>query len=168
MALNPQERATTANQMMQILNNSGGGGDISQLTERVEVLEEQVPVIAAEVVEHGNRITALEENSGGLKIFKTTATLSPNPSGSNVNTSVAISASNFPELYLSISNIIADPPDIIEVTFNSVKSYFYKDYADSTTITFTRVSTGVYLSISTLSLSDFGGLITATNYKRSL
>ena len=26
MALNPQERATTANQMMQILNNSGGGG----------------------------------------------------------------------------------------------------------------------------------------------
>lgn len=25
MALNPQERATTANQMMQILNNSGGG-----------------------------------------------------------------------------------------------------------------------------------------------
>ena len=58
MALNPQERATTANQMMQILNNSGGGGDISQLTQRVETLEEEVPVIAAQTVTNSNRITA--------------------------------------------------------------------------------------------------------------
>ena len=62
MALNPQERATTANQMMQILNNSSGG-DVSQLTERVETLEEEVPVIAAQVTENTNRITALEGGS---------------------------------------------------------------------------------------------------------
>lgn len=62
MALNPQERATTANQMMQILNNSGGG-DVSQLIERVETLETQLSVVAAQVVENGNRITALEGGS---------------------------------------------------------------------------------------------------------
>lgn len=62
MALNPQERATTANQMMQILNNSSGG-DVSQLTERVETLEEKVPVIAAQVTENTNSITVLEGGS---------------------------------------------------------------------------------------------------------
>lgn len=62
MALNPQERATAANQMMQILNNSGGG-DVSQLIERVEILETQLSVVAAQTVTNSNRITALEGGS---------------------------------------------------------------------------------------------------------
>ena len=65
MALNPQERATIANQMMQVLNNSDGG-DVSQLiqiVQRLITLEEQVSVIASQVVENGNRITALEGGS---------------------------------------------------------------------------------------------------------
>lgn len=63
MALNPQERATTANQMMQILNNSGAGGDVSQLTQRVEAFEEELPIVAAQTVTNSNRITALEGGS---------------------------------------------------------------------------------------------------------
>lgn len=111
MALNPQERATTANQMMQILNNSGGGGDISQLTQRVETLEEEVPVIAAQTVTNSNRITVLEEKEI-LKLFDTTTTI--NLIDPLLADRKAITETNFPELYANLSNLDAD---IINVNF---------------------------------------------------
>lgn len=127
MALNPQERATTANQMMQILNNSGGG-DISQLTERVTTLETEVatletevPVIAAQAVTNNNRITVLEN-----KNFFTNSTIDPHSSTGTYRT-YTITNDNMPELYQNFANILSGDYDTITMRYQNVDYVFYKE-----------------------------------------
>lgn len=129
MALNPSERATTANSMMQILNNSGG--DISQLTERVEVLEEEVPVIAAQTNENTNRIQVLEQTSHGLKVLNVITPLNADDIfARTVSTKrFTINATNFPELVEHESDLYTY--DIISLEIhgqanNDNPIFFYK------------------------------------------